>query len=138
MDIWDWQNGRDRSVQVRPGSAPFYADVRDQFFIAVEPIDHLAIVPGPTPDQPETWEELVLSKIEKLVRQIETRILESRARQDEMLAMISRTEAEVRTVINSLYETHVKLAMIKDRQDNTIEGNGPFGIKLVLRRTDRT
>lgn len=50
MDIWDWQNGTNRGVQVKAGDAPDYPNVVNQFFIQVNPFNHLAEVPGEVPD----------------------------------------------------------------------------------------
>lgn len=52
IDIWDWQNGGTRDVQVRPGQAATYPN-EAQHFIAVEPVDHLNAGPTPNPSPPE-------------------------------------------------------------------------------------
>lgn len=50
MDVWDWQNGTTREVQVNAGDKPDYPNITDQFFIQVNPFNHLAKVPGEVPD----------------------------------------------------------------------------------------
>jgi hypothetical protein len=53
MDIWDWQNGTNRGVQVKAGDAPNYPNTTGQFFIQVSPFNHLGIsVPEDPPEDP--------------------------------------------------------------------------------------
>lgn len=58
FDVWDWQNGTTREVQVHPNSPP-NERVTGQFFIAVSPINHLGSTPIPTPPPDDKLDHII-------------------------------------------------------------------------------
>jgi len=142
MDIWDWQNGTDRSVQVYPSSPPTYPDVAGQFFIKVFPLDWLRSglplptdspsTPSPTTPSPRddddaekiAWEVFNDKMMDELRKVIAT-----------TRADCARIEAGVKLLLGHAIGQQEKLDVIKARQNDPLKSSG--WPTIVLRRVDK-
>lgn len=70
IDVWDWQNGATRQVQVSAGSPPTYPAIT-AWFTVVTPVNHLGT---PTPDLPPP-PPVVTPVLDHVLTEIDQRLL---------------------------------------------------------------
>lgn len=75
--------------------------------------------------------------LDEIWREINIKLDAIRLAQDVIKQDSARIEAKINRILDYAFKSQEKLDTIKDRQDNVLEGRGPFGLNIVLRRTDR-
>lgn len=75
--------------------------------------------------------------LDEIWREINIKLDATRLAQDVIKQDSARIEAKINGFSIMYSNLREKLDTIKDRQDNVLEGRGPFGLNIVLRRTDR-
>jgi len=107
FDMWDWQNGSTKQIQVQDGAAPTFQHVADQVFISVTPVNHLGEPEQPDdaePDEDEPTNPTLLETLTALALQLQE------------IPKALQAQADLLTAMS------VALAQIRDRQEDGLTG----------------
>lgn len=99
---WDWQDG----TTLQPVEHPHSNDIAGQFFLPVDPVNHLGGAPGPVPPQPPPPADLL--GIEAALERLEHTL-------SDLAGAVDRVEAKVDGVRTSLEDHREATRQTRDR-----------------------
>lgn len=126
FDNWDWQNGDTREPQVRVGQPG--QTITGQFFIQVNPTNHIGTIPNPPPipDPPPSDDVMrVLAEI----KANQTLILNALLTQGQVLSRVNVQTNDTRSIVQAILDKPVPEPEVKFPEYS----GSLFGFNIVLR-----
>ena len=135
FDMWDWQNGSTKAIQVQDGAAPTFQHVADQVFLSVTPTNHLGMTPPPPPDDNDADGPInptLLETLTALALQLQTIPQQAEAFRAEVRSLAEKVDEMARWQVRLMDA----IVSIRERQEEGV--TGALSYRLTLKPPAKT